>query len=116
MSTIIIPTSQTESDYLQVVTLEGVDYQLFFHWNARQPGWFCEIRDTDGSLIAAGKRLVLGTFIFEHDNDPRMPPGAFLLIDTTQSGREPGLRDLGARVFFIYIEAAEDGEAAVVAA
>jgi hypothetical protein len=116
MSTIVIPTSQTESDYTQVVTLEGVDYQLFFHWNARQPGWYCEIRDTDGTLIAAAKKLVLGTFIFEHDKDERMPPGAFLLIDTTESGREPGLRDLGTRVVFIYVEAAEEGEAVAVAA
>jgi len=117
MSTIIIPTSQTESDYAQTVTLEGVDYQLFFHWNARQPGWYCEIRDAaGGNLIAAAKRLAIGTFIFEHDKDSRMPPGAFLLIDTTQSGQEPGLRDLGTRVFFIYVEAAEEGEAAAVAA
>jgi hypothetical protein len=116
MSTIIIPTSQTESDYTQTVTLEGVDYQFFFHWNARQPGWYCEIRDTEGTLIAAAKRLVLGTFIFEHDKDERMPLGAFLLVDTTESGQDPGLRDLGIRVFFVYVEAAEEGGAVAVAA
>lgn len=105
----IIPTSQVESVYRQVTTLDGVDYELRFRWNTRARAWFCGIWDMDGNMLAAPRKLVLGAIIFRYNRaaDDRMPQGIFYLIDVTGSGIDAGLRELGARVFFGYAEASD---------
>jgi hypothetical protein len=105
----IISTSQAESDYQQITALDGVDYVLRFRWNTRARAWFCGIWDTDGTVIAAPRKLVLGAIIFRYNRaaDDRMPQGIFYLVDVTDSGIDAGLRDLGTRVFLCYAEQAE---------
>jgi hypothetical protein len=99
-----IQTSTKESNYEQVTSLDGEDFILRFLWNERDNHWYLTIRDSAGSDIITGVKLVADIPIASHVADEDMPAGQIWTIDMTGAGADPGLRDLGARVLLAYVE------------
>lgn len=93
------------------VQLDGTTYGLEFRWNERAAGWFMSVYDSVGTLLLANRRLVLNWGLLARFKrwQPSLPPGDFVVFDTTQNGVEPGLTDLGTRVLVKYVEAKELG-------
>ena len=100
-----IPTSTVESNYEQVVTLDGTDFILRFLWNERDSHWYLTIRDSAGDDIATGLKVVADVPFDAHETDDRRPAGQLWTVDTTGVGEDPGLRDLGRRVLLAYVDA-----------
>jgi hypothetical protein len=111
MTISIIPTSTKDSNYRQRTVLDGVEYELLFRWNQRESKWYMEIYDTEGTLVSAARKVTV-------DNLQSLPAagykvtasgnvrnyGILLPLDMTGLGNEPGLRDLGDRVLYFYID------------
>ena len=110
MSALQLFTSTSSPNYTQRVALDGREYVLRIRWNQRAEKWFMNIADSDGVMIVSGLKLVLNVVVggLFRGVDPRMPPGGFLLVDNTDQERDPGLTELGLRVFLVYIEAVDE--------
>lgn len=109
MTTLLIPTSTTESQYSQTTTLEGRDYELTFSWFERGDRWYLDIA-SDGVTLLAGLKIVADWPLLRLRTSELLPPGELIALDMTGNGRDPNLRDLGERVKLFYIES-EDLEA-----
>lgn len=105
MSTILLPADASAAHYDFSVALEGRTFGFEMRWNERSGAWFTTISRADGGVLAAGVRLVTGTRLLGRSADPELPPGALLVVDTSDEEREAGRNDLGTRVVLVYVEA-----------
>lgn len=87
--------------------LEGRAFGFEFRWNGRAGRWVFSVYDADGTLLLAGRHLVLGYPLLARFADPRLPAGELVAVDTTGTGVPPGLADLGGRVQLLYVPRAE---------
>lgn len=94
------------SNYEQIVTLDGIDYLLWLLWNDRSQHYFMTIRDADGIDLITARKIVVNIPFAVHDRIESAPVGQLWFIDTTGSGIDPALRELGQRVQLLYIDEA----------
>lgn len=94
------------------VSLDTAQYVFFHRWNSREarggadgetlPGaWYLDLYNADLTPILIGIKLVLGTQFGEASTDPFFQNYSLSLIDTTNSGEDPGFEDLGGRVVLV---------------
>ena len=88
------------------ISLDGQLFRIAITWNERDAAWYLDLFDADGTLLLAGRKLVLGQALLARFRDARLPPGELLVLDTTSRDLEPGQQDLGGRVPLFYVEAA----------
>lgn len=90
------------------VELEGVTYTLDIRWNERDEAWYIALQDAEEQVLVAPRKVVLDFPLFgRFFTNPLVPRGQFMAVDTSNTGVEPGLADLGSRVQLIYVTAAE---------
>lgn len=105
---IILPTRiDGEARYSIEIDLDEVTFNLDFEWNDRDQGWYMSIADVNGVALVSGRRVIIGYPLFDAYADARLPAGAFLALDTSDSDTEAGLNDLGDRVILTYSTEAE---------
>ncbi len=91
----IIPLFDTPA-FRQAVILDGRNYILRISWNTRGEFWSMSIYDGNETLLRAGIKLVQWYPLRAQYNDPALPPGEFLLIDTSkEANQEIGRHDFG---------------------
>jgi hypothetical protein len=104
---LIVPTRSTGPLRQQVTALEGTDYILTFAFNRRDGYWYLDIADQDAVPISLSRKCVVNVNLLRRCADTRKPPGALILVDTSDTDLDPGLDDLGTRVDLVYYTAAE---------
>lgn len=103
----ILPLIPSEFNYTFDTVLSDITYTFDVRWNARQGAWYFDLIDQDGAMIIAGSKIMLGTFPGRRSNDPRFPPGVFIVYDNAKSGEDAAFDDLGVRVIVAYYTAEE---------
>lgn len=98
---------RTRPIYTQITGIEGRDYQLAFHLNQRTDFWHLSIRDQDGVSIAEGLQCVEGRPLTLGLVDPRLPPGSWVVIDTTEQHRPPGAVTFGGDIGLLFVPSAD---------
>lgn len=81
--------------------LFGNRYQFYFRPNVRANRWSFEVTSPSDTVIWVS-RAVSNYSMLSRCPSPEKPPGQLMLVDTSGSGEEPGLSDLGARVKLVY--------------
>jgi hypothetical protein len=104
MSTRLIRVTGRTGKFQQAVPLEGETYTFLFRWNDRVSRWFLTIRDDAGADLITGKKMVADVPFHQHGTVEGLPPGEIWVLDLTDSGIDPGLRDLGDRVRLMYVD------------
>lgn len=89
----------------QRVNLDGLDFIIELQWNGRMGRWFLHLFDAAASPIALGLMLAANSRIGHRSTDSRMPPGLLFLEDPADTGRDPGIENLGD-YSLVYVEAA----------
>lgn len=103
-----IPVTPGTACTIERVSLEGSIYTLRMVWSERLDAWLLDIMTNEGVPIAQGLPLRAGVPINNAVRHlPGMPPGLFVVYDSTQQGNDPTFDDLGVRVLLIYLTAAE---------
>jgi hypothetical protein len=102
----ILPTETAETNYSEIVEIEGREYVLRFDWSDRESIWYLSIYDQDENPLALSLRLVVGRSLLEGKTDSRLPPGRMAAIDLSGTGAEAGVDELGTRVVLAYEDAA----------
>lgn len=101
MATVIIPTSESVP-FTEQVTLDGVVYELQFHFNQREGFWYFNILDTNGVRIKSGIKVVVNFPLILRVTNLARPPGEILALDTAVEASDPGQDELGSRVALAY--------------
>jgi hypothetical protein len=104
----LVPTFD-DPYYTETVSFEGSAYQLTFAFNLRESAWHMSIAMDDGTMLAAGLKLVTLWPITRRIADPRMPPGEFIVFPNNGDTSTPGLEDLvaGGRCSLVYIPSSD---------
>jgi len=103
----LIPLTPSEPFYSFTTTLEDVDYLFDVRWNAIDGAWYFDVSTVSEEPILPGIKIVLGASPGRLCIDPRFPPGAFFVVDTTGQGVDAGFDDIGTRVQLHYYTSAE---------
>lgn len=93
--------------YRLISELDGTEYVFDVAWNGRAGAWFLTISDTEEDVIAPSVKLCLGAVLGHKVYDDRMPPGALVMVDLSETGTEAGFDDLGVRVPLYYYAESE---------
>lgn len=80
----------------------GVEYVFTARWNTRLSIWALDVADRGNARIMVGMPIVLGAYLGRTSSHPLFQGGVLLARDTSQSGVEAGLDDLGTRVHVRY--------------
>lgn len=102
-----MPSRQDETHFSYQTELDGKTYGFEFMWNSRAGYWFMSITDKDGNPLLMGRKLVLNWPLTGRFRNNALPPGAFVLFDTSGRDVEPNEKELGTRCQLVYHEAAE---------
>jgi hypothetical protein len=107
MATVTLPLVPSIANYRLGTLLDGVQYTVDVHWNARAGAWYMDFYTADETPIRMGIKIVLGVLLGGRVPDPAFPHGAMFAIDMTGSGTDAGIDDLGTRVIVVYVPAAD---------
>ncbi len=107
MGAYLLPLRSELTHYDFEVELEGRTYGFELRWNERDGGWYLSVFTGEEEPLLTGRRVVLGFPLLGRSRDARMPPGELEAIDTTGSGKEPGLSELGVRVQLLYTDSGD---------
>lgn len=111
MSTFTLPTLTDSAHYEYALELDGETFTLSFNWNSREEAWYLSVADSLGTVLVAGKKIVVGYPLFARTVNDALPKGYLEAIDTSGLDLAPGYADLGGRVKLVYTDEAEKLEA-----
>lgn len=108
----LLPLEPSVAHYRFTITIEDIVYICDVRWNDREGVWYMDLYSEDEDPIRHGMALVLGAVPGRTCQDPRFPPGAFIVSDLENSGTDAAFDDMGERVVVYYYTAQEiaDGE------
>lgn len=109
-----IPFEPTTPNYRMGVVLGGTQYIFDVRWNQRDQAWFFDLLAEDEDPIVSGVKIVLGTILGGRCADERMPDGIMQAEDTTGTGTEARIDDIGTRVIVMFWTWAEMAAAVVL--
>lgn len=104
---VILPVAPGFARYTFQCELDKVSYNFALEWNDRDSGWYMSIKDVNGNVLLAGRRIVLNYPLINLYRDTALPAGSIMAFDSTGTDTEPGYADLGDRVYLAYIPYAE---------
>ena len=107
MTISVVPTTPGLPFYNQITTLDGVAYQLVFHWNGRDEHWYLDINNIAGEAIVPSIKIVCNFPLLRHVTTISAPPGELYAYDGTGQDIDPGLDDFGTRIELLYYDFAE---------
>jgi hypothetical protein len=108
MSYLVIDTDSAATDtyWDQLTQLDGREYLLRFRWMDRRSVWSLNIYDQDENPLALGIVLKVSWPLLRRFQDPRLPPGLLMCLDTSGKDLDPrAATDLGTRVILMYTTA-----------
>lgn len=92
--------------YTFATELEGVTYTFEFLWDDRDGAWYMQIGDGEENPLTGMVRVVLGASLLSQFSNAALPPGQFIVKDTSGQDLDAGLADLGSRVQVWYVDSA----------
>lgn len=98
MAVAVLPFIPSEAHYTFDTSILDTPYSFEVRWNARDPAWYFDLSEIDGTPILRGVKIVLGTYLGRTSTHILFQNGVFAVIDTSGGYRDPGFDDLGTRV------------------
>ena len=105
---VALPLVPSDPSYEFVTSLGVATYTVGVRWNGRDGAWYLDLADADGDPIRSGLKIALGVLIGDRSTDPRWPAGVFLVTESSGTGLDAGIDDLGARVRVLFLSYADD--------
>jgi hypothetical protein len=101
---VVLPITVSSAHFSFVTELDSIGYTFEFRWNHRDSGWYLHLGDAEGTPLAQGIRVVLGTDMLGHfPGRLGFPPGVLTAVDTSGQSLEAAFDDLGSRVKLYYL-------------
>lgn len=94
----IIPFAPSIPFYRFATTLDNVEYVFDVRWNGRDEAWYFDVSEADGTAIASGLKIVLGTYFGRWVEHPLFREGVIVAVDLSDAGVDAKFDDLGTRV------------------
>jgi len=99
-----IPVDPKIPDQSFWVNLDGERYYMKFYWNTRDEQWYFSILQTPDDSIKTCVPILPGWSPFRQFTDDRLPPGNFVVVDSSGKDVLPTRYEfgLGQRVRLLY--------------
>lgn len=94
----VLPLVPSIPEYTFATALNSNVYVIRMRWNARASTWFMDISDSEETLVLAGMACLLGCKIGLNSANTSFPAGMFLMVDTSGTGIDATLDDMGTRI------------------
>lgn len=99
-----IPTSQTLSNYIMRVDLDGVFFKLRFRFNERDSAWYCDVLSDSDAPLRMGMRIVNEWPLLRTWRSSTRPAGSLVTVNQGDISGPPGLNQLGRDVVLTYLD------------
>jgi len=103
-TTVEIPINYRKAAQAMWVNLDKKRYYISVYWNTRTASWYLSIRTSPDSPTKSTAPILPGWIPFRQYTDDRLPPGKFIVVDSSGTNTPPGRYDLGSgrRVSLVY--------------
>ncbi len=78
----VISFASSSADFEYADDFDGTEYRLRFWWSERAKAWHMDVKESDGTVIVQGIRLVVLWSLLLRHTDSRLPTGQFVCVDT----------------------------------
>lgn len=95
---LILPFIPSDPHYDFETTIEDVPYSFEVRWNERDLAWYFDISESDGTAVARGLKIVIGSYPGRYSTHELFQRGVFSIIDTSGEYEDAAFDDLGTRV------------------
>lgn len=103
-----LPITQDGSWFQFSIELDQVSYGFEFRWNEREGCWYLTLRDGEGNALVSSRKVVIGPLFRNFRGTAGvMQTGDVYVVDTSGTGLDAGLEDLGRRVVLTYASDSE---------
>lgn len=99
----LLPLEPSIPHYTFSTVISDNTYLFEVRWNARDAAWYMDVAEQDGAPIVTGVKVVLGANLARRANHKLFTLGAFVAMDTSRTGVDATLDDLGTRVQVVYM-------------
>jgi hypothetical protein len=110
---LFVPTFPDVPNYTMSPTFDGVQYLLGFRFSEREACYYLDLSLSDGTLLIAGKKIVVGVSLWKRHRYNTLVPQNHLVCgaSTGQSQDPPTIGELGSgrRCSLFYFTKAEWG-------
>lgn len=97
------PTTPPTPIHYTSAVLDGATYRFRVRWNGRAEAWYLDIRTADGTALALGVKVVLGTALARWVRSPLWPAGILFATDDSGEGRDATYDDFGVRIKIVFM-------------
>lgn len=104
MAVLVMPVKKQVASYEFTIQLEKVVYLFRFRFNFRMGRFLMDIASRDGVNVVAGIPLLYGVDLIGRFRLEGLPPGAFMINDSTGQMQSPNWDNFGSSVQLVYIE------------
>lgn len=104
MSQLELPVRSDFKKYEHTLELEGTTYSFSYTFNRRSNRWSMSILDINGAVVLGGVPILVDIDLTSQYIQENLPPGGFVPINETGTGKNPEIIDLGNDVKMIYVE------------
>lgn len=94
------------NNQFQVVLSDEV-YTFDVRWNTRDEAWYFDMTDSEGKLVVAGIKIVLGALLGRRSSHPFFRKNVLVAIDSTLANQDSSFDELGVRVFLKHMTVGE---------
>ena len=102
MALTVLPIDSSSPNYTVDIELSNQLFRFTVLWNSRDESWILGMFDTEDNPIIRSINIRTNFELFRNYTDSRLPVGNIFCIDTTDSGLEPTLDNLGDTHIVIY--------------
>lgn len=99
-----IPTSASQTWYVQTVTLSGVTYRLELRYNTRMQRWILNILDAGDTPILMGQPLLINRNLTGQYTQLSLPEGTMFCVDDSGNNLQPTLASFLIDHAIIYLD------------
>ncbi len=92
-----IPFIPSSTNYTLNVAFGDIVYAFFVRWNDRDAAWYMDMFGSDGALIQAGIKIVLGVNLGRLNGDAFFVNNHLRVSDTSGKGIDAAYDELGTR-------------------
>ncbi len=104
---VIIPLRTDLTHYTFQIVLDGAEYTLELRWNERELAWYLNVQTAAKVPVLDSIKVVVNWQLGARSANAERPRGFFFAFDTSGSGIDPAINELGDRVVLVYFTAAD---------
>lgn len=102
-----LPLTPSASHYRLTIPFDDEVFEIFVRWNSRDAAFYMDLRESDGSPVLLGIKLVLGVNLGIRSNHDFFSKHLLRVVESSDTNLDAGFDDMNTRVWIMHMTSDE---------